>query len=85
MEAKSEAHGINWIGLRELVRGPGGMVVVPPSVLADGRVYFFLDAGIPPIRELKPNEKPKPAIKADDPMEGFLDLFGSTEQGGELS
>src|SRR5205807_7725464 len=67
MEAKSEAHGINWIGLRELVRGPGGMVVVPPSVLADGRVYFFLDAGIPPIRELKPNEKPKPAIKADDP------------------
>jgi len=61
------------------------MVVVPTSVLADGRVYFFLDAGNPPIRELGPNEKPKPVIHADDPMGEFLGLFGSTKQGGELS
>ncbi len=28
---------------------------------------------------------PKHAIKADDPMEEFLDLFDPTKRGGELS
>ncbi len=79
MEGKSEAHGIDWIALRELVRCSGGMVAVEPSVLADGRVYFFLDAGRPPIRELMPIEKP--AIKADGFMGAFLDMFDSKRGG----
>ncbi len=52
---------------------------VEPSVLADGRVYFFLDAGRPPIRELMPIEKP--AIKADGFMGAFLDMFDSKRGG----
>ncbi len=81
MEGKSEAHGIDWIGLRELVRCSGGMVAVPPSVSAGVGEYFFLDGGKQPIRELAPEEKPRPKQKPDDFMGEFLDLFDSKRGG----
>jgi hypothetical protein len=58
-----------------------------PSTLADRSIYFFLDDGKQPIRELKPKPegKPKLATKGGDFMGEFLDMFGSTKTGGELS